>query len=131
MNTAVPPKREGLWDRLGCWASSACAAHCLAASFLFLLIPAFADVWAHPASHPLTALLAIPLALTVLVAGYRRDRVRWVLGATLAGIACIVVGGVLPYLPTSEGAAAGGAAACDAGFVADDAREPPGSQGVA
>ena len=112
--TALPSTdREGVWDRLGCWASSACAVHCLASPFVFLALPAFGEVWAHPASHALMALVVVPLALSVLVSGYRRHQLRWVLGAAVLGIACILVGSALPYVHP-EHAAATGAAVCDA-----------------
>lgn len=105
---------HGLWDRLGCIASCACTVHCLAAPFLFLVLPAFAELWAHPASHALMALLVVPLALTVVIYGYRRHRVHWVLGAVVLGIAFILAGSALPYLSASELAPAEEAVtACD------------------
>lgn len=101
------------WDRLGYWASSACAVHCLAAPFLFLLLPSFAKVWAHPSSHALMALAVVPLALTVVVKGYQKHRNRWVLGAAVGGIVCVLVGSALPYLPGGEVAAASADQNCD------------------
>lgn len=94
---------SGKWDRLGSLASSACAIHCLVTPLLFLALPAFAKVWAHPASHALMALFVVPLALTVVIQGYRQHRRRWVLFAAIGGIAFILVGSALPYLP-SDGA---------------------------
>lgn len=111
---SVKSGRGDLWDRWGCWASSACALHCLASPFLFLALPAFGKVWAHPASHALMALAVVPLALTVVVHGYRRHGRRWVLGAALVGIVFILGGSALPYLPIGETAsAAGNALPCD------------------
>ncbi len=89
---------EGLWDRCGILASVACAAHCLAAPLVFLALPKFASIWAHPASHALVALFVLPMAGTVLRSGYRRHGRKWVASAALVGMGLIGVGSVLPYL---------------------------------
>ena len=102
----------GIWDRIGILASAACAVHCGVAPLLFLLIPAFAEVWAHPASHALIALVVLPVAATVLLHGYRTHRRSWILWATLVGGASILVGCVLPYLGTGAGAETGGCTDC-------------------
>ena len=92
-------------DRLGIWASVGCTVHCVIAPLLFLLVPTFAGVWAHPASHALIALLVLPLAGTVLLRGYRAHRRRWILTTTLLGALAIVVGCILPYAaPENHGA---------------------------
>jgi len=86
------------WDRLGVWASAACAVHCLAAPLLFLAAPAFAGICAHPLSHALFALLVLPLAGTVLLRGYRVHRRPWVAAAAVLGSGCILTGSLLPFL---------------------------------
>lgn len=93
---------EGRWDRWGIVASAACTVHCMIAPLLFLLLPRFASVWAHPASHALVALLVLPIAGTVIRCGYRRHGKKWVAGAALIGIGFIVAGSVLPYVDTED-----------------------------
>ncbi|MDG2084997.1 MAG: MerC domain-containing protein [Planctomycetota bacterium] len=90
---------EERWDKIGGWASSACAVHCLISPLLFLSIPAFAEIWAHPASHALMAIGVVPLALTVVIFGYQKHRSKWVLYSALVGILFILFGSALPYIP--------------------------------
>jgi hypothetical protein len=90
---------EERWDKIGGWASSACAVHCLISPLLFLSIPAFAEIWAHPASHALMAIGVVPLALTVVIFGYQKHRRKWVLFSALVGILFILFGSALPYIP--------------------------------
>jgi hypothetical protein len=113
------------WDRIGIFASGACAVHCLIAPFLFLLMPAFAEIWAHPASHLVIAVVVLPAAATVLLRGYRKHRRHWILGATSLGVLAILVGCALPYLGSVDallhgaaGGASGGAAGGAAGLAA-------------
>jgi hypothetical protein len=125
MSAGVQCAYKTWWDFVGCSASSACAVHCLLTPFLFLALPAFAEMWAHPVSHVLMAILVIPLALTVVVQGYRKHRERWVLGAAMLGIAFILVGCLLPAFPSSEAAAPIAkeslvAASCCPSVVSDD-----------
>lgn len=90
---------SGRWDRLGSMASTLCALHCLVSPLFFLAMPAFAKFWAHPASHAAMALFVVPLALTVVIFGYREHKERWVLVTALTGIAFVLTGSALPYLP--------------------------------
>jgi hypothetical protein len=87
------------WDRLGGWASMACAVHCCLAPLIFLVLPSVAKVWTHPGSHALMALGVVPLALTTLLMGYRRHKDRLVLVSASSGILLILAGSILPYLP--------------------------------
>ena len=100
------------WDKVGYWASSACAVHCLLSPLLFLALPAFGQVWAHPSTHALMALIVVPLACRVLLKGYRSHRKRWILGSTLLGIVCILIGSALPYWGGADALATGGATDC-------------------
>ncbi len=93
------------WDKVGSWASSLCALHCLLSPLVFLAMPAFAKFWAHPASHALMAMLVVPLAMTVVLQGYRKHHRKWVLSAALAGIVCILTGSALPYVGGSSSSA--------------------------
>ena len=86
------------WDRLGVWASTACAIHCLVAPLLFLAAPTFAGIWAHPSAHAIVAVLVLPLAGSVLFRGYRKHRRLWVALAAGIGAACIVIGCILPFV---------------------------------
>lgn len=108
--SATGGELSGRWDRIGAWASAACAVHCLVAPLLFLLAPAFAGVWAHPSSHVLIATLVLPLAGTVLLRGYRLHGRGWVAAAAAVGAGCILTGCVLPFL--GGGASSGEAGAC-------------------
>lgn len=94
---ALDARRRERWDRLGIWASIACALHCLAAPLLFLLVPRMAGVWSHPWSHALIALFVLPLALFALGRGYRMHGRVWVVAA--AGVGCVFLlgGGLLPW----------------------------------
>ncbi|MGA1488276.1 MAG: MerC domain-containing protein [Planctomycetota bacterium] len=105
---------EGLWDRLGCWASSACVVHCLVSPLFLLALPSFGRIWAHPASHALMALGVVPLGATVLIHGSRGGGRRWIRGAALAGILFVFAGSALPYLPSAPTSLAEeGADSCD------------------
>ena len=116
---------ETRWDHLGVLASVLCAAHCLAAPLLFLAVPSFAGVWAHPSSHALIAMLVLPLAGTVLLRGYRLHRKTWVASAAALGCGCVVVGCVLPFLDVGSTVAAAetssGCAECCPQLVEDEA----------
>lgn len=92
----------GRWDRMGIFASCACTVHCLIAPLLFLFLPRFASVWAHPASHALVALFVLPMAGTVIRSGYRKHGQRWIAVGALIGMTLIVVGSVLPYVDSGE-----------------------------
>ena len=104
---------HGRWDRFGVWASVLCAIHCLIAPLLFLAVPTFAGIWAHPSSHALIALFVLPLAGTVLLQGYRVHRKLWVAGAAVLGAGCVVAGCVLPFLGGPPEAAAAVASGCE------------------
>ena len=101
-NDSSRPNNSDRLDRIGGLASTACAIHCLIAPVLFLTLPAFAEIWAHPASHALMAIWVVPMALTVVIHGYRKHRQKWVSAAALVGIACILTGSALPYLPADS-----------------------------
>ena len=103
-NTSNKNSRAGddQLDKIGGLASTACAIHCLISPILFLSLPAFAEIWAHPASHALMALFVVPMALTVVIHGYRKHRQKWVSATALVGIACILAGSALPYLPADS-----------------------------
>ena len=101
-NDGSRPNNSDRLDRIGGLASTACAIHCLIAPVLFLTLPAFAEIWAHPASHALMAIWVVPMALTVVIHGYRKHRQKWVSAAALVGIACILTGSALPYLPADS-----------------------------
>lgn len=110
------------WDRLGVFASVACTLHCIAGPFLFLAVPTFAEVWAHPASHALIALFVLPLASTVLLRGYRLHGKTWVAACAWIGVAFVLSGSVLPFVGTEAAAAESGAcASCCPQLVTNDA----------
>jgi len=83
------------------WASAACTVHCLIAPALLLLAPTVAELWGHPASHALIALLVLPLAATVLRRGYVLHHKRWIAITTVLGAVCVLLGCVLPYMGAS------------------------------
>jgi len=83
-------------DAAGIAASLLCAVHCLAAPIILLTLPAIAAAWSHPAVHWILAAFVVPLALVVIVRGYRRHRRRLALVAASLGVALILAGLVLP-----------------------------------
>ena len=87
-----------LLDRLGIGASLLCAIHCIAAPFLLLLLPAAGAVWSHPAVHWILAVLVVPLALWVLINGYRKHGNKLTLYAAVAGTLLILAGLISPML---------------------------------
>lgn len=110
------------WDRLGIYASVACAFHCLVAPLLFLAVPTLAGIWDHPSSHAVVALLVLPLASTVLLRGYRVHRKRWIAVTAVLGAVCILLGSVMPFLGGEEIAAraAESRAGCCSSIVLDE-----------
>ena len=101
MTPSTSEKSDRL-DKIGGMASTACAIHCLISPILFLSLPAFAEIWAHPASHALMAIWVVPMALTVVIYGYRKHGQKWVSAAALCGIALILMGSALPYMPKAN-----------------------------
>ena len=93
------------FDRLGIFASLACAVHCLIAPFLLLLLPAAGSIWAHPSVHWVLAALVLPLALVVVFRGYRLHRRRSALVSAVLGTAFIVAGLVVPMMKIDASAA--------------------------
>lgn len=83
-------------DRLGIVASVLCAIHCGVAPVLLLFLPAFGEIWAHPASHALVALFIVPLAVFSIYKGYHIHRKRWVALCAFTGIFMVCVGAALP-----------------------------------
>jgi len=87
-------------DRIGVVASVLCAIHCAVTPILLLFAPAFGEIWSHPASHWLVALFVVPLALVMVLRGFRIHRKRWIVGVGLLGIALVIAGAAVPYLPS-------------------------------
>ncbi|MEM7626872.1 MAG: MerC domain-containing protein [Planctomycetota bacterium] len=85
-------------DQLGIVASVACVVHCLATPVLLILMPVMGAWWSHPAAHWGLAALVLPLALWVVLRGYRRHRRRAALVAAVLGAVFIVAGLVLPEI---------------------------------
>ncbi|MEO1857066.1 MAG: MerC domain-containing protein [Rubritalea sp.] len=83
-------------DRLGVAVSVLCAIHCGMAPVLLLFLPAFGEVWAHPASHALVALFIVPLAVFSICKGYRIHQKRWVALCAFVGIFLVSGGAALP-----------------------------------
>ncbi|MFK7850684.1 MAG: MerC domain-containing protein [Akkermansiaceae bacterium] len=85
-------------DRLGVVASVLCAIHCALAPILFLFLPAFGRVWAHPATHWGMAIFVVPIAIWMTYCGFRKHRRKWVIATASFGIAFVLMGSALPYL---------------------------------
>lgn len=107
----APMGRVDRVDRVGVFASVLCAIHCAAAPVLLLAAPAFGEIWAHPASHWMVALLVVPLAIFSLRQGWRLTP-RWVKAAGCLGVLAILVGAVLPYMEAAAPATGGCADTC-------------------
>ncbi|MFD2160156.1 MerC domain-containing protein [Rubritalea tangerina] len=90
-------------DRWGIFASALCAIHCLITPLIFLLLPSFGQIWAHPSSHWIMALIVIPLALLTLKLnrGHKHNRCSSV--AATIGIILIVLGALTPALENHLG----------------------------
>ena len=85
-------------DKWGIFVSLLCGIHCLSAPLLFIFLPAFAEIWGHPLSHILIAIVILPLACTVLIKGYLIHKRRWILLTTTLGIVAVISSCILPYL---------------------------------
>ena len=136
-STSSKGRESSACDRLGVFASAACAVHCLVAPLLFLIVPSIAGVWSHPLSHAVIALVVLPLASSVLFKGYRLHGRRWVAASTMIGIGAVIIGCLLPYVGGAAEAAAvaeetASSCACCLHVVEDEAggsklRIPPAS----
>jgi len=84
-------------DGIGVVASVLCAIHCAVTPLLLLFAPAFAEFWAHPASHWLVALFVVPLAVLMTIRGFRVHRKRWIVASGLVGVVLVIVGAIIPY----------------------------------
>lgn len=89
---------EGL-DRVGVLASVGCAIHCLAAPLIVLLTPALGGVWAHPGTHVAISTIVLPVAAVALRRGVSGHGRRWIMLAGLAGMALVLAGTLMPFLP--------------------------------
>ncbi|MBP84899.1 MAG: hypothetical protein CMO61_13725 [Verrucomicrobiales bacterium] len=89
-------------DRIGVVASTLCAIHCAVTPPLLLLLPAFGEVWAHPATHWGMALLVVPIAIAMIISGYRQHRRKWIVAVGSLGVSLVLIGAALPYLQSSE-----------------------------
>jgi len=93
-------------DKLGVFASIACAIHCVLTPFFLLLLPTFGKFWAHPASHWGMALLVVPIAALMMSKGYARHRRKWIMAIGFSGILLVVAGAFAPYFDKSSNGAA-------------------------
>ena len=84
-------------DRIGIFASILCAIHCAITPVLLLVMPTFGKAWAHPATHWGMAIVVIPIAVYMMIKGYRKHGKKWVVGLGSLGILFIIIGSILPY----------------------------------
>jgi glucose uptake protein GlcU len=89
-------------DRIGIWASILCAIHCALTPVLLIALPTFGKAWAHPATHWGMALIVIPIAVFMMLKGYRKHARKWILVTGCVGIVLIVIGAILPYVESGE-----------------------------
>jgi hypothetical protein len=94
--STMVPKRRIDPDRLGVMASVLCAIHCAVTPLILLFAPAFGQIWAHPASHWIVALLVVPLAAVTMAQGFRKHRRISVMVAGIAGVTLVVAGAAIP-----------------------------------
>lgn len=108
-NILAKPSRQFKWavDRWGIFASALCAIHCLITPIIFLALPKFGEVWAHPSSHWIMALIVIPLAFLTMRINRGQAKSRWssLLGGI--GIILIVLGALTPSLESHFGTSYG------------------------
>jgi len=98
-------------DRIGVFASILCAIHCALTPLLLILLPTFGKAWAHPSTHWGMAIIVIPIAIFMMIKGYKKHGKKWVLVAGTIGVLLIIVGAILPYLEPSGASAANTAVA--------------------
>ncbi|MDM3870010.1 MerC domain-containing protein [Porticoccus sp. W117] len=107
-----PPGHSEKTDRVGIWASSICAVHCLLTPVILIVAADFAGIWAHPAAHWVLAAITIPLAAGVIFKGYKRHQKKWVASCASLGILFIFASLLAPALTPAEAVAA---ATCENG----------------
>ena len=107
-------------DRIGVAASVLCAIHCAATPALLLFAPTLGETWVHPASHWIAALLVVPLALAMVLRGFRIHRERWIVAVGLLGMTLIIAGAIIPYLPDRGDAAEAKSGIASAGEAATE-----------
>ena len=96
-------------DRLGVFAASACAVHCLAAPIVLAAAPLLGSAWSSPKTHWLFAAISIPTALSLLIRNLRRSsgttrrRARQLGALAVVGVALIVLGLLAPGASWSQG----------------------------
>ena len=95
-------------DRIGIVASILCAIHCALTPVLLIMMPTFGKVWAHPATHWGMAIIVIPIAVFMMLKGFRKHGKKWVLAVGSLGVLFIIVGAILPYVEASPAVAAQG-----------------------
>lgn len=108
MNVVASASKEmkaAQYDRIGIAASILCAIHCAATPVLLLLLPTFGEMWAHPATHWGMAIVVVPLAVYMMVKGYRQHSKKWGLTVGSLGVLFILAGAALPYMEAEPAAA--------------------------
>lgn len=96
-------RRHAIADRLGVFAASACAVHCLAAPVVLALAPLAGSVWASRGTHWVFAAVSIPAALTLLRRRLHGQGRRGTMTLALAGSALILLGLAAPGATWSQG----------------------------
>lgn len=95
-------KTDSRLDRIGAFASFACAIHCLAAPIVLILLPSFAPIWTDPAAHIMLAVLVVPLAIISLSFGYRQHRRLPIPLVAGVGLVLIIGGMAAPAVAASS-----------------------------
>lgn len=85
-------------DRIGVILSVLCALHCIATPLILLLLPAFGEVWSHPAAHWGMALLVVPIALVLTLRAHKRHGRSWILITCSLGVLFILGGAIAPHI---------------------------------
>ncbi|MFT5731829.1 MAG: hypothetical protein ACJAZN_002507 [Planctomycetota bacterium] len=97
-------RRRHLADKLGVFAASACAVHCLAAPVILAFAPLIGSAWASPGTHWAFAAVSIPAALSLLRRNLRgRSGGRGIILLALAGSALVLLGLAAPGARWSQG----------------------------
>jgi hypothetical protein len=127
-STVIPSSLRLSADRIGVTASVLCAIHCALTPILLILAPTFGGMWSHPLSHWIAAAFVIPLAVWMVIRGFRRHHKYWILAAGITGVSLILAGAALPHFsPTESAETAEGSAcqldACCPSVVVDSAGE--------
>lgn len=87
-NTLLQIGRRWNWDKIGIGLSTLCMIHCLATTFILLLVPAFGAQFLDNSEqfHWLMAIVVLPVALFAFLRGYTHHHRVFTLALGFSGV---------------------------------------------